>query len=411
MVSNGEVGIFKMKFRSRKPILFAVLVLLLMTSGCGGVVPVQDVDTRQSESSQDPTATFTPEAKGESSDTSESSPTATPTEIPPQPTETPIKGAINPLTGEVVEQPGSLCVPPVLVSVSNFPPSARPQSGLAFASQVWETYIGEGMTRFLAIYYGSYVDEIQAALDNRLAEGSEGGFVIGPVRSGRVVFEDIKTLYPKGWLITAGASAEVKQQLTNRSSVYGSNPDDINSAGLNSQDLPGSQDCAVEPSMYGELVFDEAAPEGGEPADFFRIVYNLYNQIGWTWDEAQEAYLRSQDQADGTGDLDPATEAITGEQLAFENVLVLWAQHRYVTPTILEMELVYVRDRYGLLFRGGRVYEVNWSTPGGRLLVHDQAGDPIPLDPGRSFIEVVSYETTWDPQEMIVRYHNPPLAP
>jgi hypothetical protein len=281
---------------------------------------------------------------------------------------------------------------------------------LAFASQVWETYIGEGMTRFLAIYYGSYAQELQAALDNRLAEGSEGGFVIGPVRSGRVVFEDIKTLFPRGWLITAGASEEVKAQLTNRSSVYGSDPEDINSAGLDPADLPGSQVCSVEASLYGDLSFDQEPPAGGEPVDFFRIVYNLYNQIGWTWDADLGAFLRSQDQADGSGELKPAVEALTGQQLAYENVLVMWAQHRYVTPTILEMELVYVRDRYGLLFRDGRVYEVKWSTPSGRLLVHDAEGNPVPLDPGRTFIQVVSYETTWDSEAKVIRYHNPPTA-
>lgn len=392
---------------------FALLLLLvvLTTAGCTGVVPPQQETPSADERPTEQAVTVTPEVTNESLNQPESSPTAAATEKSANPTAAPTEGAINPLSGQVVDQPGSLCVPPVLVSVSNFPPSARPQAGLAFASQIWETYIGDGMTRFLAIFYGSYADEIQAALDNRLAEGSEAGFVIGPIRSGRVVFEDIKSLYPKGWLITAGASAEVKQQLTNRSSVFGSNPEDINSAGLDPQDLPGSQECAVEPSMYGDLAFDEAPPEGGEPADFFRIVFNLYNQIGWTWDDAQESYLRSQDQADGSGELEPATEALTGEQLAFDNVLVLWAQHRYVTPTILEMELVYVRDRYGLLFRDGRVYEVKWSTPGGKLLVHDESGTAIPLDPGSSFIEVVSYETTWDPQEMIVRYHNPPLAP
>jgi hypothetical protein len=57
------------------------------------------------------------------------------------------------------------------------------------------------------------------------------------------------------------------------------------------------------------------------------------------------------------------------------------------------------------------VYEVNWSTPSGRLLVHDADGKPVPLAPGRTFFQVVSYETTWNPEEQIIRYHNPPLTP
>ncbi|WP_299030228.1 SdrD B-like domain-containing protein [uncultured Thermanaerothrix sp.] len=60
----------------------------------------------------------------------------------------------NPLTGLPVSDPSWLELPAVLVSLSNFPPSVRPQTGLSFASQVYEIYITEGMTRFLAVFYG-----------------------------------------------------------------------------------------------------------------------------------------------------------------------------------------------------------------------------------------------------------------
>jgi hypothetical protein len=380
--------------------------MAVAAAGCAGYIAQEPDQARVDQPA--PTASTTPiPEEGEQ----ELDPTALPTSSQPEATPTTAPQVINPLTGMPVENASSLCVPPVLVSVSNFPPSARPQSGLAFASQVWETYIGEGMTRFLAIFYGPYSDSLGAALENRLAEGSEQGFAIGPIRSGRVVFEDIKTLFPKGWLVTAGASAEVKAQLSNRSSVFGSDPGDINSAGLSLEDLPGTEGCVADVSQYGDLTFNAEAPGGGQPMPFLRIVYNLYNQIGWRWSAEQAAFLRSQDQADGSGELVLAVEALTGEPLAFENVLVLWAQHRYVTPTILEMELVYVKDRFGLLFRDGQVYEVRWSTPSGRLLVHDANGNPVPLAPGRTFVEVVSYETTWNYEQGIIRYHNPPAAP
>ncbi len=55
--------------------------------------------------------------------------------------------------------------------------------------------------------------------------------------------------------------------------------------------------------------------------------------------------------------------------------------------------------------------EIRWSTPGGKLQIHDEAGNPIPLKPGRTFFEVVSYETTWNAEEAIVRFHNPPYDP
>lgn len=402
-------------FLLRRSKIWTILLLLgtlLLTSCTWEVQGSVESEAEPAEPNQ-PTATAsaTEELAPEGAQPLDVSPTPTAVETSEQVNDSAEPAAVNPLTGIAVADPASLCVPPVLVSVSNFPPSARPQAGLAFASQVWETFIGEGMTRFLAVFYGPYYEEIAAALENRLTQGSDQGFVIGPIRSGRVVFEDIKTLFPKGWLITAGASAEVKAQLSNRSSVFGSDPEDINSAGLDPEDLPGAEACTVDASLYGDLKFTEEAPAGGQPMEFVRIVYNLYNQIGWTWSQQAQAYLRSQDEADGSGELVPSVEALTGEQLAFENVLVLWAQHRYVTPTILEMELVFVRDRYGLLFRDGQVYEVKWSTPSGRLLVHDADGNPVPLAPGRTFFEVVSYQTTWNPAGQIIRYHNPPLTP
>src|SRR5574340_1529419 len=61
---------------------------------------------------------------------------------------------VNPLTGLPVTAPASLSRPAVLVSLSNFPPSVRPQTGLSFAPQVYEIYITEGMTRFLTVFYG-----------------------------------------------------------------------------------------------------------------------------------------------------------------------------------------------------------------------------------------------------------------
>lgn len=319
-------------------------------------------------------------------------------------------GVINPLTGEPVDDPASLTRRPLLVAISNFPPSAREvQSGLSLASQVWETYIGQGMTRYLVLYYGDYQQELDEILESRLGEGGSG-FAIGPVRSGRVAFEDIKTLFPHALLITAGASEEVKQQLSNRLSVYSDDPSTTNAAGIAATELEALSGSEVDPQDYAGLIFDADPPAGGAAAPFVRILYNRYNQIGWTYDAEGGEYLRSQDRADDTPTLVPTLDHLTGEQLGADNVLVLFARHRFVNAarTIVEMELVYVRDRKGLLLRDGQVYPILWSTPGGRLELSDVEGNPVALRPGLSWFEVVSYESTWDPEQAVVRFHNPP---
>ena len=74
-----------------------------------------------------------------------------------QPTKlTPASPGINPLTGLPVRDPSLLDLPAMLVSISTFPVTARPQAGLSFAPYVFEVYITEGTTRYLTTFYGEF---------------------------------------------------------------------------------------------------------------------------------------------------------------------------------------------------------------------------------------------------------------
>ena len=96
--------------------------------------------------------------------TESQSTTATESSIPPQSTSatqvfaelTPTVEIYNPLTGLLVADPSLLELPAVLVSISHFPVTARPQAGLSFAPYVFEIYITEGATRFLTTFYGEF---------------------------------------------------------------------------------------------------------------------------------------------------------------------------------------------------------------------------------------------------------------
>lgn len=63
---------------------------------------------------------------------------------------------MNPLTGLRVTDPALLKIPALLVSISHFPATARPQAGLSFAPFVYEFYITEGATRFLTVFHGEW---------------------------------------------------------------------------------------------------------------------------------------------------------------------------------------------------------------------------------------------------------------
>ncbi len=404
----------------RNSIILTLILIIVLLPACS--IPLSNSSNTESSQPDDPISEAVVEKPTEISQPPTAAPQVTEDEIeePPsaaaedeiQPTQTaePDPGKpINPMTGLPVDDPGVLQRRPLLVSISNFPPTARPQAGLSFASHVYSTFIGFGMNRYVAVFYGDYAEHLQEILNNRLAEGNDDDFAIGPVRSGRVAFEDIKNQYPHALLITAGASPEVLSQLSNQVSVFGSSDENVNTTGVGADALGQlASDYPVDPLKYESLVFDATPPEGGESAEFVRIIYNYLNQNGWEYDPGSRTYLRSQDRADGSGDLYPMTDRLTGEQLGFENVIVLWAKHSYLSPTVLEINLSYVWDHFGLLYRDGRVYEIKWSTRNGDLMIYDGEGTQVPLIPGKTWFEVVSFQSTWDRDKSIVRFHEPP---
>ena len=112
--------------------------------------------------------------KTQSAATAALRPAATPTPTP-QPLSAPqafgpnrqdFPAGYNPLNAQPVKDPQLLKIPAMLLSISHFPPAARPQAGLSFAPWVFEFYITEGATRFLGVFYGEFPKpEIPAAGD------------------------------------------------------------------------------------------------------------------------------------------------------------------------------------------------------------------------------------------------------
>ena len=83
----------------------------------------------------------------------------------------------NPLTGLTAANPTLLERRPIAVKITQFPRLVRPQSGLTLADVVYEYYIEDGLSRFIAVFYGN---------DAEMA---------GPVRSGRFFDEHIARMY------------------------------------------------------------------------------------------------------------------------------------------------------------------------------------------------------------------------
>ncbi len=400
-----------MSHRIRGLILVGCIGLFITACGRGEVDRIPSQNTAKAETSGEPVSTAP-----QSVNTQPSVTTATMTPDP-SPTPSPTTFRVgpsylekyNPLTGEPVVDESLLYKNAILVSVTNFPPSARPQAGLSAASHVWEISIGQGMTRFLAVYYGDYVEDLISMDESRIDQGET--YVVGPVRSGRVPYEEIKLLYPPGRLYIRYASPEVLEQLSGWETVFAEDPNNVNSAGIFIEDLDELSNESANPEDLAGLVFDSLPSTSGIAVEDFTIVYNYFNHVGWRYDPASGTYERSQDRSVGEGELVPSVERMTGEQLQFENVLVLFARHRFenLVGTILDIELQYLPSAVGYLFRDGKMQEIRWSTRSANLTLWDLDGNVVPLKHGRTFFEVLSYESTWDLETRVFRFHSPPL--
>jgi hypothetical protein len=308
--------------------------------------------------------------------------------------------SLNPLTGLAVADPATLALSPALVSITNFPVSARPQAGLSFSPFVFEMYVGEGMTRFLALFYGDFPvksdtpaqggDQAMALSDDR----------IGPVRSGRLPYESLRQLY-NGFLIMASASPNVKASLGQFTNVFGNDQSDINSALIPAtrlKEIAEKNPRRLDQEALNVFSFDPAAPQGGKPGQSLWLPYSYLNQIFWRYDAASGSYHRFQDNADGQT-FKQATDRLNGDPLTYENVVVLFANHHAQRETLIDIDFMYVKRMPALLFRDGQMYEIYWTTANGEyekrtgqvrpLRFVDAKGNPFPLKPGQTWVEIV----------------------
>ena len=139
-------------FRRNSKIIGILFFILIFLNSCGPSSPA----TSQPEFTLTPNLTHTPTAQVTPT------PTATFTSTP-QSTSTPASygpdsfpANINPLTGQPAADPSLLSLPAMLVSISNFPATTRPQAGLSFTPYVFEFSITQGDNRFLAAFYGEF---------------------------------------------------------------------------------------------------------------------------------------------------------------------------------------------------------------------------------------------------------------
>jgi hypothetical protein len=348
----------------------------------------------------EPTATLTPISVQlpTATNTPQSMPMPTPTPMPtssPSPLPSPLPSPsldVCPLTGEGVSDVEVLERRPLAVKISNFPPIVRPQAGLSYADVVFEHLSEAGLTRLTAVFLSKGVEKV------------------GSIRSARLIDLEIPAMF-KAMFAYSGASGGVKQRIQESDFFDRVISPDFGDAGF--VRIP-SEGKAYEHTLFSDTqslweiaeerglnerqdlsgwTFSDEPPEGGSPATSIEILYTpKYGSAEYQYDPGREAYLRS---IFG----EPHGDELTGEQIAARNVVVLYANH--LETDIVEdstgpriyysIEIQIWGEGKAIVFRDGQAFEGKWVRPQRQDLIRflDDAGNPIPLKPGNTWIQVV----------------------
>ena len=453
----------------------------------------------------------------------------------------------NPLTGLGVQDAALLDLPAVLVSISNMPPTARPQAGTAFAPWIYELFIGEGTTRFMGVFYGDMPRRIPnpsgdcavntalfnpagAWIGNRVwLDENKNGFqdpweagvggvcvtlveadgarlvastssdsngyyafdaaslqagksytlifqvprifqiadsagsstagsgygnddqdsdanplngqvpfvyhgqtdasldiglilitpppptyspadiapertYVGPIRSGRLTYNDFVHTYPAGCLVYASAGDGIRQQLDGCEIIFGEQPGVSPNTALldvsHLKELAQKSKIAKQPVNYSGHLFDPLPPAGGYPASSLWTYFHAFSQASWHYDPISGSYLRQTDDGDGKGLFHNDSDRLTGRQLAFENVVIILADYNVFRHGQYDVALCCGLEGFAFLFRDGKMYKIRWSTnnrawereTGLLRPLHFTGADkqPFPLKPGRTWVSIMT---------------------
>ncbi len=227
---------------------------------------------------------------------------------------------------------------------------------------------------------------------------------VGPIRSGRMLYADLGRFFRSSCLVYAFASPEVLDLIPQCVFV----PHDEASGGammsLERMMKIAEDNKRLTPSDfdYSGNLFSEEAPAGGMPVEQINVRVALLNQSGWIYDPLSESWLRFVDDAlvETAGQLHPAIDKLTGRQLQFDNVIVVFAEHDVITPTNMDIHLELGDGSYAYLFRDGKKYDIRWSLKAreyekvtGRprpIYFMDANGNQVPLKPGNTWIFVAT---------------------
>lgn len=312
----------------------------------------------------------------------------------PTPTATPRPRIPSPLDGVELEEDAYRRIEarlPIGVMVDNSA-LATPQYGLSRAELVIEALVEGGITRYLAFFWRNDADRIE------------------PVRSARTPFLywvfEFDALFAHAGSAATGTIANAEQQIRDWGirDLDGLLPpagpafyrDPMRVAPYNLTTSTGAlREAAArlgltdnwrpfEPWLFkADFEDTEMAPLAGAFELSYRDQPVPWDLRQWQWNPTSNTYLRFYR---GGPDID----ALTGEQLRFKNVVVMYVP-AFIADDRGHVLLEQVGEGRALVFLDGRVIDGTWRKPDreSRTRFYDRIGQEIRLNRGPIFVQMV----------------------
>jgi hypothetical protein len=533
--------------RIRSYILIVTFILVLVTS-CVPANITEQAPIEQPVIATEPAKLVASIPEATQPPTPVPQPTLTPSTYGPGQADFPAD--VNPFTGLQVADPSLLEQPALLVSITHFPPEARPQGGLSFAPWVFEYLIATGTTRFAAVFHGqtpypeapltggcevrmqpfeqkgillgnrvwldknadgvqspeeqgiggvcvnlfdadgklvqktstdsngyygfnveagTYTIEFVKPDDWEFTEANVGyeetdsdaeqatgrieaiqvnadvrlwdaGLIpsnepdpadippaqIGPVRSARLIHVHLQNFLQNSCLVYAGATEEIEADIPGCATVFKRGDGGMGAMLEIPRMVAISEDNYRREGSdfnYANNLFKEETPAGGQPASQVEMFFSQLNQSKWAYDPTYQGWLRYVDNTSEPTEFHVDTDRLSGRQIHFENLIVLFVEHEVLAPAIMDMNLQPGEEERGFVFRDGQMYEIKWSTRAGEyeqetgfrrpIAFLDKNGEPFPLRPGRSWIVIATPYSDYfqnEPGKWQFRIYAPPGA-
>ena len=149
------------------------------------------------------------------------------------------------------------------------------------------------------------------------------------------------------------------------------------------------------------MTFDRTAPDSGLTGTRIGVEYGLQDRGEWRYNAKTGLYQRWIESAAGSSEghipMQPLVDRLTGKQLAFANVILLFTVYKEYAPTLFDTMIIEnTHSQRAVYFRDGMMVDGYWRTAYDDRPIQflDANKNLMPLKPGNSWIVLTGNSST-----------------